>query len=229
MRESVEEKVQSIYHKKVTEVDEKRKVAVFDWEERHPDIKLNHDLTCMYVQYKIWPSDLMDELDEIDRQTAWSQRRIYIDRLVKAEKQMQKLVNFWKDCKLITGQRAPASPAIRSPDFFSKFATNRPRIRRKPITKRLLGLATNTSRKLAAPSQGLRPSSYIEKENKAFRSSKQLGWATPTPQQRTPMQVTREAGLIGISLFKSPAQRSTCQNLETSGMDAFVPARETPR
>ena len=56
LRESVEEKVQSIYHKKVTEVDEKRKVAVFDWEERHPDIKLNHDLTCMY---RTWPFPLL--------------------------------------------------------------------------------------------------------------------------------------------------------------------------
>ena len=104
--------------------DEKRKAAVLDWEEIHPDIKLNHDLTCMY---KTWPSDLMDELDEIDRQTAWSQRRIYIDRLVKAEKQMQELVNFWKDCKLITGQRTPPSPAIRSPDSFP----NSPQISRE--------------------------------------------------------------------------------------------------
>lgn len=60
----------------------------------------------------------MDILDEIDRQTAWSQRRIHIDRLVKAEKQMQELVNFWKDCKLITGQRTPPSPPIESPEFF---------------------------------------------------------------------------------------------------------------
>lgn len=113
MRESVEDKVKYIYEKKVEKADEKRKATVLDWEERHPDIKLNHDLTCMYWT---WPSDLMDKLDEIDRQTAWSQRRVYIDRLVKAEKQMQELVNFWKDCKLITGQRTPLSPPIQWPD-----------------------------------------------------------------------------------------------------------------
>lgn len=48
LREGVENKVQSIYDKKVTKADKKRKATVLDWEERHPDINLNHDLTCIY-------------------------------------------------------------------------------------------------------------------------------------------------------------------------------------
>lgn len=62
--------------------------------------------------FKTWPSDLMDALDGIDRQTAWSGRTTYINLLVEAEKQMQELVKFWKDCGLITGQRTPPPPAI---------------------------------------------------------------------------------------------------------------------
>ena len=123
----------------------------------------------------------MDALDEIDQQTAWSGRRTYIDLLVEAEKQMQELVKFWKDYGLITGQRAPSSPPIRSPDFFPKSPP--PQIRREPITKRLLGIATDTSRVLAVSSQGLRPSSQIKEGDQAVRTSKQLGWATSTPHK----------------------------------------------
>lgn len=95
--------------------DKERKAAILDWEEKQTDIKLNHDLTCMF---RTWPSNPMDKLDDIDRQTAWSGRRTYIELLVEAEKQMQELLKFWKDCGLITGQRTPPSPAIRSPDSF---------------------------------------------------------------------------------------------------------------
>lgn len=115
LRDCVEDKASLSYEKNGTKAEKERKAAVLDWEERHQDIKLNHDLTCMF---RTWPSDLMDKLDEIDRQTAWSGRRIYIELLVEAEKQMQELIKFWKDCELITGQRTPPSPAIRSPDSF---------------------------------------------------------------------------------------------------------------
>ncbi len=117
LRNCVEEKVSRIYDKNVKNAEETRRAAILDWESRHQDAKLDHHLTHMF---RTWPSDLMDELDEIDRQTAWSGRRTYIDLLVEAEKQMQELVKFWKDCGLITGQRTPPSPPIRSPDSFPK-------------------------------------------------------------------------------------------------------------
>ena len=113
LRNGVEEKVLRIYHKNVQDAEEKRRAAILDWERRHQTVKLDHNLIHIF---RTWPSDLMDTLDEIDRQTARSGRRTYIDLLVEAEKQMQKLVKFWGDCGLITGQRTPPPPAIRSPD-----------------------------------------------------------------------------------------------------------------
>ena len=115
LRDLVEKKVVRIYHHNVKDAEEKRRAAILDWDRRHQNAKLDHNLIYMF---RTWPSDLMDTLDEIDRQTARSGRRTYIDLLVEAEKQMQKLVKFWGDCGLITGQRTPPPPAIRSPDSF---------------------------------------------------------------------------------------------------------------
>ncbi len=117
LREGVEDKVIMIYHKNVMAAEEKRNAVILDWESRHQDVKLDHHLTRMF---RTWPLELMDALDEIDRQAARSGRATYIDLLVEAEKQMQELVNFWKDCGLITGQRTPPSPPVWSPDSFPK-------------------------------------------------------------------------------------------------------------
>lgn len=112
LRACVEEKAHKIYFKNVKDAEERRTAAILDWESRHLDRKLDHHLISIL---RTWPSDLIDTLDEIDRQTAWSGRRTYIDLLVEAEKQMQELVRWWKDCGLITGKRIPPSSAIRSP------------------------------------------------------------------------------------------------------------------
>lgn len=125
LRKLVEEKVSDIYNQNVVDADERRRAAILDWESRHPDVKLDHHLTRIF---RTWPPDLMNTLDEIDRQTAWSGRRTYIDRLLEAEKQMEELVNFWKDCGLITGLRTPPSPAIRS---LGSFAASPPQIGRE--------------------------------------------------------------------------------------------------
>lgn len=224
LRESVEDKVKCIYEKKVTKAAEKRKATVLDWEERHPDIKLNHDLTCMY---RTWPSNLMDKLDEIDRQTAWSQRRIHIDRLVKAEKQMQELVNFWKDCKLINGQRTPLSPPIQWPDSIPirhKSAANPEKTNHQAAS-----WARHKHRPKARSSKSRPQAQFLIHRGRksSFPNLETSGMDDSDPAQKTTRQVTaREAGLIDISLFKSSAQRSTRQKLEISGMDAFVPARE---
>lgn len=53
---------------------------------------------------------------------------------------MQELIKFWKDCELITGQRTPPSPAIRSPDSFPE---SPPQIGRKS--------GENQSRSLSSP------------------------------------------------------------------------------
>lgn len=50
----------------------------------------------------------MDELDEIDQDLVHNRRNSYIALLEEAEKPMQELVKFWRDCGLITEQRNPS-------------------------------------------------------------------------------------------------------------------------
>ena len=88
---------------------ERREAAISDWKERNPDIKLNHHTFSIF---STWPSELMDELDEIDRDLVRNGRNSYIALLEEAEKPMQGLVKFWRDCGLITGQRTPPSPEL---------------------------------------------------------------------------------------------------------------------
>ena len=80
----------------------KRKEAIYRWKKRHPDSILLHDLASIC---RTWPADLMDELDEIDRESVRCGRRKYIAHLRETEKKMQTLVTFWRDCKAVTGQR----------------------------------------------------------------------------------------------------------------------------
>lgn len=88
---------------------------ILDWQEQHQDVKLNHHPIHIF---KTWPPDLMDELDEIDRETARCGRSSYIGILEEAEKQMQELLKFWRECGLITGQRTPPSPDVPWCDSF---------------------------------------------------------------------------------------------------------------
>ncbi|KAL8972165.1 MAG: hypothetical protein Q9197_002911 [Variospora fuerteventurae] len=85
----------------------KREEAIDRWRERNPDTILADDPVSIY---RTWPADLMNELDEIDREAIRCGRGRYIALLRETEKKMQELVAFYRDCGLITGQRiAPAS------------------------------------------------------------------------------------------------------------------------
>ncbi|WEW54639.1 hypothetical protein PRK78_000059 [Emydomyces testavorans] len=87
---------------KVAEVQ--RAEAIDGWKKRNPDSILADDPVS---RYRTWPKDLMDELDEIDREAIRRGRRRYIDLLRETEVKMQELVAFWRDCGAITGERTP--------------------------------------------------------------------------------------------------------------------------
>lgn len=109
LRERAHEKAERIFDENCTIAEEKKEAAISNWKERHPEVKLNHHPFCIF---RTWPSELMDELDEIDRDLVRNRRSSYIALLEEAEKPMQELVNFWRECGLITGQRTPPSPEL---------------------------------------------------------------------------------------------------------------------
>ncbi|KAL9124599.1 MAG: hypothetical protein Q9217_006082 [Psora testacea] len=80
----------------------KRKEAIYRWKEKHPDSVLSQYRAS---DCRTWPVDLVDELDEIDRESVRCGRRKYIAHLRETEKKMQTLVAFWRDCRAVTGQR----------------------------------------------------------------------------------------------------------------------------
>ena len=53
-----------------------RDATISDWKNQHTDVKLRHHHVSIF---RTWPSDLMDKLDEIDRETARFDRSSYID------------------------------------------------------------------------------------------------------------------------------------------------------
>ncbi|KAL9101264.1 MAG: hypothetical protein Q9163_003462 [Psora crenata] len=100
------------YYEEYTTAEGRKEEAIDRWKERNPDAILADDPVSLY---KTWPADLMDELDEIDREAIRRGRRRYIDLLRETEKKMQELVGFWADCGAITGQRTPPSPQWPDP------------------------------------------------------------------------------------------------------------------
>lgn len=121
LRQRANDKALDLFTENNEKSTRRREAYISDWQEQHQDVKLNHHPIHIF---KTWPSDLMDELDEIDRETAKCGRSSYIGFLEEAEKQMQEILNFWKECGLITGQRTPPSPDVPWCDF------KRPRIDR---------------------------------------------------------------------------------------------------
>ena len=95
-----------LYRDEDDSVEAKRKEAISCWMERNANSILADDAISMY---RTWSVDLMDELDEIDREAIQRERRKYVALLTEAEKKMQTLVAFWTDCGLVSGQRTPPS------------------------------------------------------------------------------------------------------------------------
>ncbi|KAL8989209.1 MAG: hypothetical protein Q9177_001857 [Variospora cf. flavescens] len=108
LREEADYKGEIYHYEEEFERAEVKRGEVFDrWRERNPDTILADDPVSVY---RTWPADLMNELDEIDREAIRCGRGRYIALLRETEKKMQELVAFYRDCGLITGQRiAPAS------------------------------------------------------------------------------------------------------------------------
>ena len=109
LRELAEIKASDASDESEMEKNNERIDTISDWKDQHPDVKLNDHPVSIF---RTWPSDLMDKLDEIDRQGSRVERSSYIGFLEEAEKKMQELLKFWTECGLITGQRTPPSPDV---------------------------------------------------------------------------------------------------------------------
>ena len=90
----------------------KREEAIEHWKKRNPDSILADDPLSIY---NTWPADLMDELNEIDREAIRCGRRKYVAILREAEKKMQELVAFWRAGGLVTGQRTSPTSWWKDP------------------------------------------------------------------------------------------------------------------
>ena len=106
LREHANEIGGQSYNEEYDSAMAKREKAINRWRERNPDSILADDPISIY---KTWPTDLMDELNEIDLEAIRCGRRKYVALLRVAETKMQTLVAFWMDCGLVTGQRTPPS------------------------------------------------------------------------------------------------------------------------
>ena len=91
----------------------KRDEGIRRWKDGNPDSMLADDPLSIY---RTWPANLVDDLNEIDREAIRHGRRKYVALLRKAEEKMQALVAFWRNCGLITGQRTPPSSWWQDPE-----------------------------------------------------------------------------------------------------------------
>ncbi|KAI4132513.1 MAG: hypothetical protein LQ347_002552 [Umbilicaria vellea] len=101
-----------LYDEEYDSATVKREKAINRWKERNPDSMLQDDPLSIY---RTWPADLVDDLDEIDREAIRCGRRKYVALLREAVEKMQALVAFWKNCGLVTGQRTPPSSWWQDP------------------------------------------------------------------------------------------------------------------
>lgn len=90
----------------------KREEKINYWRISNPNSILADDALSIY---STWPSDLMVELDELDREAIRYGRGKYVAILKETEEKMQTLLAFWRDCKLITGERTSPSSWWQDP------------------------------------------------------------------------------------------------------------------
>ncbi|KAF2184523.1 hypothetical protein K469DRAFT_780819 [Zopfia rhizophila CBS 207.26] len=112
LRKHANENGSKLYDEEYDKAKEKREEAISRWMEKNPDSMLADDPLSIY---RTWSPDLMDELDEIDREAIRCGRRKYVALLRETEKKMQTLLAFWRDCGLVTGQRTPPSSRWHDP------------------------------------------------------------------------------------------------------------------
>lgn len=85
LRQRAHDKAEEIFYEICTIAEEKREAAFSNWKERHSAVKLTNQ---PFSILKTWPSEFMDELDEIDRDLMRNGRSSYIALLKEAGKPM---------------------------------------------------------------------------------------------------------------------------------------------
>ena len=91
LRNNVNDQGTRIYNEEYNNTTIKREKAIYRWKKRNLDsILIDNPLSI----YRTWSADLIDDLNEIDRETIRYRRRKYIALLKKIEKKMQTLIIF---------------------------------------------------------------------------------------------------------------------------------------
>lgn len=101
LREHANDKGNKLYDEEYDNAMIIRENTIDSWREKNPESILTDDPRFIY---RVWPADLMDQLNEIDRKAIRCGRTKCVALLREVEKKMQVLVAFWRDCGLITGQ-----------------------------------------------------------------------------------------------------------------------------
>lgn len=117
LRDHANDQGNKLYDEEYDSAVVKREEAINRWKERNPDSMLADDPLSIY---RTWPADLVDDLNEIDREAIRCGRRKYVALLREAEEKMQALVAFWKNSGLVTGQRTPPSSWWQDPKAKAK-------------------------------------------------------------------------------------------------------------
>ena len=112
LRNHANDEGNKLYDEEYDSATVKREEAMNRWKERNPDSMLADDPLSIY---RTWPADLVDDLNEIDREAIRYGRRKYVALLREAEEKMQALLAFWRNCGLVTGQRTSPSSWWQDP------------------------------------------------------------------------------------------------------------------
>ncbi|MCJ1242375.1 hypothetical protein MMC14_010383 [Varicellaria rhodocarpa] len=112
LRERANERGEKYYDEEYKKAKVKRREVIDQWQEKNPDSILADDPLSIY---RTWPSELMDQLDAVDREAIRRGSERYMEDLRETEKKMQTLADFWRGCGLVTGQRTPPSPQWPDP------------------------------------------------------------------------------------------------------------------
>ncbi|KAL9126384.1 MAG: hypothetical protein Q9217_004561 [Psora testacea] len=112
LRERANERGTTYYRQEYEEAKVKRRDVIQRWGNENPDSILANDPLSIY---RTWPAELIAQLDAVDQEAIRCGSRRYMADLLETEKEMQKLVSFWRECGSITGTRTPPSPQWPDP------------------------------------------------------------------------------------------------------------------
>ena len=112
LRKRADRRGEKYYDQEYEKAKIQRSEIIQRWQDENPDSILADDPLSIY---RIWPAELMAQLNALDQEAMCCGSRRYIADLLETEKEMQKLVSFWRECGLITGLRTPPSPQWPDP------------------------------------------------------------------------------------------------------------------